>query len=657
MNVEAIYSESLHSELANSEPLPTLPRPRRGILRPNSLHNKVLLPSCKSIGKTEKQCCVCNQKNGRSAVPKSAIRDLWRQKKIYLHPNSRTCPHHIQFGKFIATAFEVLEEKSHHETVLNASEVAEWVDWLTHETGAAIINVDGKDFSEYEYMLLLGVTKDQFDDMYSTIASKLRWSVNRSGRNALAIFLCKMRLGVSQKLLAYLFGIESQKKISEVIGRVSELLEKEFVPKHYGYSHISREEILLHHNPTYIQKLYNVPEGGVTLYLDGSYFQVEKSANHVVQKKSFSRQKGHHLLKNMMVVLPTGYILESAGMYYSDDHHNDAKILQHMLKIPNGISSFVQDGDNVVVDRGFRNVVADLTDLNLAVHMPKFLKPKQKQFTCQEANESRMVTLTRWVVEAVNGLLKNVFKFFELVVPNHYFIRNCNEKLGRYIRICCAILNAYHPRIFTESEKHQKILEEIETRKGEENTLKVDLEAKGWLRKRIIWEHVTPEQIEDFPQLSLEDLFEITLGIYQIKNAKGYTDEHFRVHKSYKFTVLKENESLRDGHSLIKAHMNSRFRSSEAYDLWIEYSNAPEGRRITRYYCRCMGGEKSIGCCSHVAGVLWFVGFRRQIEPSYQPKMFGDGILDTAEAFGAQNDNVESEDDEDIFDYFNAGSE
>ena len=38
--------------------------------------------------------------------------------------------------------------------------------------------------------------------------------------------------------------------------------------------------------------------------------------------------------------------------------------------------------------------------------MPHFLNDKQKQFKTEQANQSRLCTKIRFVVEAVNGILK-----------------------------------------------------------------------------------------------------------------------------------------------------------------------------------------------------------------------------------------------------------
>jgi len=42
--------------------------------------------------------------------------------------------------------------------------------------------------------------------------------------------------------------------------------------------------------------------------------------------------------------------------------------------------------------------------------MPQFMNKEQKQLTTDQANVSRKVTMGRFVVETVNGRMKNVFR-------------------------------------------------------------------------------------------------------------------------------------------------------------------------------------------------------------------------------------------------------
>lgn len=58
-----------------------------------------------------------------------------------------------------------------------------------------------------------------------------------------------------------------------------------------------------------------------------------------------------------------------------------------------------------MVDLGFKDCLEMLEDLSFITKMPYFLREGSQHIT-SEANESRLVTKIRWVIEVVNGLLK-----------------------------------------------------------------------------------------------------------------------------------------------------------------------------------------------------------------------------------------------------------
>lgn len=85
------------------------------------------------------------------------------------------------------------------------------------------------------------------------------------------------------------------------------------MPVNLGFLHKNREELIRLHGSEFAQKLFDAPPGSLILILDGTYLFTEKSSSHWTQKMTFSGQKGRNLLKVMMIVTPTGYIVDAAG--------------------------------------------------------------------------------------------------------------------------------------------------------------------------------------------------------------------------------------------------------------------------------------------------------------------------------------------------------
>ena len=93
------------------------------------------------------------------------------------------------------------------------------------------------------------------------------------------------------------------------------------------------------------------------------------------------------------------------------------------------------------------------------------------------------------------------------------------------------------------------------------------------------------------------------MGIYQLKLAESYTDEHFDDNGLYEIMTHKEENNI------IKAQIRSRQTSSKTYTLWIEYNQGLNP--ITGWYCGCRSGARTVGCCAHIASVLWYLGYNR----------------------------------------------
>ena len=193
----------------------------------------------------------------------------------------------------------------------------------------AVIDFENSETDGSEYETYTGLSKAQFDEMLPYVQPEMRNSPLRSVRNALGMFLCKLRMGISQERIARLFGIEEQQRVSDAISAVIAALVKNFVPLHLGYDHLSREDLKTHQNDL-TSALCNLHDDEVAVIIDGTYIEIEKSANFKFQHHSYSGQKRYNLLKPMAIVAPDGYIVEMESMFYGNN--NDASIFNFLLE-------------------------------------------------------------------------------------------------------------------------------------------------------------------------------------------------------------------------------------------------------------------------------------------------------------------------------------
>ena len=63
--------------------------------------------------------------------------------------------------------------------------------------------------------------------------------------------------------------------------------------------------------------------------------------------------------------------------------------------------------------------------------------------------------------------------------------------------------------------------------------------------------------------------------------------------------------------SVLKAQIHSCHTSNKTktYNLCVEYTQGLNP--ITGWYRGCRSGARIVGCCAHVASVLWYLGFYR----------------------------------------------
>lgn len=381
----------------------------------------------------------------------------------------------------------------------------------------------------------------------------------------------------------------------------------------------------------------------VIAIIDGTYAYIQKSSNYRVLRQSFSAHKGRHLLKPVMLVAPDGYILDIQGPYYSDSKNNDAALLRNEFeRDAERLRHWLQSGDIVIVDRGYRDVQGLLNRLGIHYKMPALVKKGQKQLSCEEANESRLVTKLRWVVEARNGHIKSLCKFLANVISITHL-----PNLGGIFRIVGAIINRYHPMLNMEGADEQ-LAQSLLERVGEANVVQAKVEAeKLHTTNAQRWMPLRAELLNDFPILSLDYLRDLTIGVYQVELAPSYVQDKMRREESEEFQVeLLRTADRTPEPGFLRVRLYSRFRNATRYQLWIAYKPSneedeeenDEGENdeveqdlIFGYYCTCLSGARTLGPCAHITSVCWFLGYaRHQNNVKYPQTVLTSVILDAA---------------------------
>jgi len=91
----------------------------------------------------------------------------------------------------------------------------------------------------------------------------------------------KLRLGLSQRILAFLFDIRNASVVSDCIRDVLMALKSGFVDRHLGYRHISRELLQASHMSRYFSRVLELPEDSLVTILDGTYLYVEVNTQFI----------------------------------------------------------------------------------------------------------------------------------------------------------------------------------------------------------------------------------------------------------------------------------------------------------------------------------------------------------------------------------------
>ena len=263
--------------------------------------------------------------------------------------------------------------------------------------------------------------------------------------------------------------------------------------------------------------------------------------------------------------------------------------------------------------------------------MPKFLNKKQTQFSTGEANENRLTTKVRWIVESTNGRVKQ-WRIFDRVMYNRLI-----PVIGDYFSIVCAVINRSCSTFVYDTNRDKETAEKMLQLVSQSNELKQYIDAlKNNSEKNIKWYYLdAAAALNDFPVFSYESLMDFTLGIYQLKKSKSYAIEHLDPDGEYYVQVSNQEKYL------LRTRIQSQHSQSLKHNLWIKYST----NDIKGWYCSCMGGARIVGCCAHIASVIWYLSYAR-FDPRELCQQSSDYFNEFFDAPDYEIDNSDDDNDD-----------
>lgn len=493
-----------------------------------------------------------------------------------------------------------------------------------------------------EFRRMTGLTILQFNELLSSLPELVSSTKTKNASVALYVFLTKLRTGRSNEDIANELSLTAA-TVARKLKQAREALMDEFTFQHVNNARDHAD--LVQHTTTMSGKLFcdDVTDRALVI-CDGTYIYCNKSRNYEFQKKTYTDQKKRNFLKVMMCVASDGYIISALGPYPAVD--NDAKILRSIFENTDAFQDFCP-GDIFMLDRGFRDCVDFVKNKGFEVRMPNLIQKSQNkhQLSTEEANQSRFVTATRFVVETRNGHMKQIWKIF-----NKDWNPQAIPHLMDDFMIGAALLNKF----FTTFEPNQGFAVEIADRmialKNKPNKLSKIVQSASFQRAMKHFEEF--EAVDELPVLSERDLLFISLGKYQIKQAASYCQEHVKRHSSqfqlFRYPESKQREFIEQFESeenkliLVFARILSRHRSQKKYDAYVLIDiNGLGANSVLEYCCECYVGLRTVGCCSHVMTIIWYSLFTKKAN-FMRPAHFLNNFFCPELNHGEDEDGIES---------------
>lgn len=205
---------------------------------------------------------------------------MFFERNIWIPEGARCCRNHLIGREIKGEVYDQIKPISIRIEEFNSADVQ----LLLNKSQELFKNKKNKfnfdnlrDLNDEEYRLLTSLSRADFDDIVDMIsAADIRNSSNRSIRTCVGLYLCKLRLGLSNRLLAYMFNLPDKRTVSRIIDSARQAASITFVPKNLGFSHVTRKDVIDCHTSSLARQLISGGDLNTAIVvIDGTYLFIQ----------------------------------------------------------------------------------------------------------------------------------------------------------------------------------------------------------------------------------------------------------------------------------------------------------------------------------------------------------------------------------------------
>jgi hypothetical protein len=231
------------------------------------------------------RCLVCREAMSSTFTISNQNRDvLFIKSNIFIPEGGRCCPSHVVKERLRIDDLNQIRPHDITQTPFSSIDILTWFDkFRAHYNSIRYFDFDHPiTMSDIDCYNLTGISKLNFEHLIELLAdSNIKNSSNRSFRNAVGLFLTKLRLGLSNKVLTTIFQFSNAKAVSRTITTVRQAMLTNFVPHYLGFNHISRQEVIHKHSSPLATQLLSDKPNTVVLVIDGTYLYIQVCNVHL----------------------------------------------------------------------------------------------------------------------------------------------------------------------------------------------------------------------------------------------------------------------------------------------------------------------------------------------------------------------------------------